>query len=231
MIDSTRHRSVFSPDKFGDKARVDIIGCGATGSRIALSLAKLGIKNLHLWDFDIVEPHNLANQAYTLEDVGSPKVSALAAHIFAATGEWPTQHNEPVTAKTQLGNIVFLLTDTMKSRKEIWQGAIRFKLHIKLMVETRMGAEEGRIYSISPTKMDEIKLWESTLCEDSEAAVSECGTSISVGPTAEIISGMAVWQFIRWYNVEINKGQDELDKEIIFNLRPTLIMNRSAALV
>ena len=44
-IDTTRHVEVFSPDAFGSR-RIDIIGAGASGSRIVLALAKLGIENI-----------------------------------------------------------------------------------------------------------------------------------------------------------------------------------------
>ena len=38
---------VFEPSEFGDR-RVDIIGVGAVGSKIALEVAKLGVRNIHL---------------------------------------------------------------------------------------------------------------------------------------------------------------------------------------
>ena len=117
-IDPTRHLSVFSPHAFGKK-RVDIIGAGATGSRIVLSLAKLGVENIHVWDFDKVEEHNIANQIYGLENIGEPKVRALADVIKKSTGTAITAHDERVDGSKQLGEAVFLLTDTMESRKEI----------------------------------------------------------------------------------------------------------------
>lgn len=150
IVDTMRHIKVFDPNTLNDQ-RIDIIGVGATGSRIAISLAKLGLQDIHIWDFDIVESHNIANQAFGLADCGRPKVEALAAIIKAQTGLDVTAHNEKVTGRTTLGNIVFLLTDTMASRKEIWDGAIRFKPQIQIMIETRMGVDEGRVYNIRPT--------------------------------------------------------------------------------
>ena len=43
---------------------IHIIGCGATGSWVALMLAKMGISNITCWDFDKVEEHNLPNQFF-----------------------------------------------------------------------------------------------------------------------------------------------------------------------
>jgi len=222
MVDPLRHLDVFKPYGFGDK-RIDVVGCGATGSRIALSLAKLGISNIHIWDFDSVEEHNIANQAFSIKDIGRAKVEALAEIILEHTGTEVTVHNERVDGTQVLGEIVFLLTDTMASRKEIWEKALRLKIGTRLVIETRMGADSGRIYSINPCRPSHINGWVSTLCDDNEAEVSACGATISVGPTAEIVSGMAVWQLIRWYSITEGK-EDTPDEEIVFSLRPTVII-------
>ena len=84
MIETLRHLNVFNPEIFGHK-RIDVIGIGATGSRIVLSLAKLGIESIHVWDFDEVADVNIANQVYGLEDVGKQKVDALKAIVMRDT--------------------------------------------------------------------------------------------------------------------------------------------------
>jgi molybdopterin/thiamine biosynthesis adenylyltransferase len=217
-IDTSRHIDVFSPGALGN-VRVDIIGVGATGSRVVLSLAKLGLENIHVWDFDIVESHNIANQAYRLGDIGRLKVDALQEIVLDATGTRVTSHNEKVDGSQKLGEIIFLLVDSMAARKEIWNKSIRNKIRVKLMIETRMGTDSGRIYTIVPADPDQIAKYEENLYEDVEAEVSACGTSMSVGPTAELISGLAVWQMIRWAAIKQGK-QDKLNPEILFGLRP-----------
>lgn len=220
-MDITRHIDVFSPDALG-KCRVDVIGAGATGSRIVLELAKLGLTDIHVWDFDVVESHNIANQAYRNSDIGRLKVEALAEIVLEATGLAITTHNQRVEGSERLGDVVFLLTDTMESRKQIWKKALRNKIRTKLVIETRMGTDSGRIYTIVPTDPDQIARYEENLYEDVEAEVSACGASMSVGPTAAIVSGMAVWQMIRWAAIRNggNEKGDKLDVEILFGLRP-----------
>lgn len=227
-IDTTRHVEIFSPDSFGSR-RIDVIGAGASGSRIVLSLAKLGIENIHVYDFDSVEAHNIANQAYSQSDIGRPKVEALQALVKEHTGMDIAIHNERVDGSQRLGEVVFLLTDTMASRKEIWQKAIRYKATTKLMIETRMGVDQGRVYTINPTRPAHVKGWEETLYDDDVAEVSACGSTISVGPTAEFLSGLAVWQLIRWLAIETGHKtaqDDALDQEILFWLRPPAFMNK-----
>ena len=223
-VNPLRHLDVFRPYTFGVR-RVDVIGCGATGSRIGLSLAKLGVENLHLWDPDTVEEHNIPNQAFGLEDVGNLKVEALARLIERDTGVRAYAHAEKANGQGPFLDVVFLLTDTMASRKEIWEKDLKFRPDTRLLIETRMGADTGRVYAFNPSKLVHIREWEKTLCTDQEAEVSACGASVSVGPTAEIIAGLAVWQMIRWFAVE-QGGKDELDNEIIFSLRSTALISR-----
>ena len=224
MIDAIRHMSVFDPATFNE--RIDVIGCGATGSHIVLSLAKLGIQDIHVWDFDEVEEHNIANQAFGNDHIGQPKVEAMHSIVKELTGTDITIHNEAVDGSQSLGEYVLLLTDTMASRKEIFEKGIKFKPFIKLLVETRMGSDNGRVYAFNNAMMAHVTAWEETLYSDEEAEVSACGTSITVGPTAETICGLAVWQFIKFYHWLDNGEGEEPENEILFSLRPLTFITR-----
>lgn len=226
MIDPIRHVSVFNPDTF--EGRIDVIGLGATGSRVLLSLAKLGLEGnlLHGWDFDTVEAHNVANQIFGLEHVGLPKAVAAQQIIHALTGTPVITHNEQVDGSQPLGDVVFLLTDTMASRKEIWERSLRYRFRTRVAIETRLGVEAGRIYTIDPNDPVHVREWESTLCDDEQAEDSVCGARLSVGPTADIVAGYAVWQFMRWHARTRETNADAAESEIIFSLRPHLLMSR-----
>jgi sulfur carrier protein ThiS adenylyltransferase len=62
-------------------ARVGIAGVGGLGSHVAVALARSGVGCLVLADFDRVETGNLARQYYFIDQVGEPKVAALAATL------------------------------------------------------------------------------------------------------------------------------------------------------
>ena len=62
-------------------AHVGIIGAGGLGSNVAMMLARSGVRNITLIDPDIVDASNLNRQAYFPDDVGAPKVLALARHL------------------------------------------------------------------------------------------------------------------------------------------------------
>lgn len=61
--------------------KIALVGLGAIGSMVAISLAHTGISKIGLWDFDIVEPGNICRSAYSIKDVGESKVNAIASII------------------------------------------------------------------------------------------------------------------------------------------------------
>jgi molybdopterin/thiamine biosynthesis adenylyltransferase len=227
LVNTIRSLEAFDPYLF--TKRIDVIGVGATGSRITMTLARLGISTLHIWDFDTLEDHNLANHDHSLtpEDVGKSKVDAIGDAVSRVAGIEVVRHNARVDGSQRLGEVVFLLTDTMSSRREIWEAGIKYKIATSLMIETRMGKDNGRVYALNPCKPRHIRGWEDTLYSDEVAVVSACGTSISVGPTAEAITGFAVWQMVRWFDIERGAVSDTLDNELLISMYPPMVITRN----
>ena len=62
---------------------IGIAGAGGLGSNLAISLARIGFKNFHIADFDLVEESNLNRQYYFRKDLGSLKVDALKENMEA----------------------------------------------------------------------------------------------------------------------------------------------------
>lgn len=58
-------------------SKIGIAGLGGLGSNIAISLARIGIGQLTLVDFDVVEPSNLNRQQYFVKHIGMQKTDAL----------------------------------------------------------------------------------------------------------------------------------------------------------
>lgn len=74
-------RGSFSPNLCNKK--IALVGLGAIGSIVAESMARSGVAKIGLWDNDIVEPGNICRSAYSLNDLGSSKVDAIARIITA----------------------------------------------------------------------------------------------------------------------------------------------------
>lgn len=208
-MDISRHEEIINPNNC--KYPISIIGCGATGSWVATILAKMGFTNINLYDFDIVEEHNLANQNYTEEDINKFKIEALGEKLKKYNKDIIiTCNNKEVNKNDKLYGIVFLLTDTMSSRKEIYEGCIKNNPNVKLLIETRMGADQTIIYTIQPCDYKQQKQYINTFYGDDIAETSFCGTSISVLPTAMSVASQAVWQMINFLNDEVNVNNNEI---------------------
>lgn len=63
------------------RAMVGIAGLGGLGSTAAVALARLGIGELILADYDVVEPSNLNRQQYSADQIGMAKVEALMQNL------------------------------------------------------------------------------------------------------------------------------------------------------
>ena len=223
-LDPRRHLLIFDPHHFGVR-RVDVIGCGAVGSRIAMEVAKLGVQNLHLWDFDTIESHNIANQLFHLGDIGKPKADTLAIHIEVATGLKPVVHRERVANRQAFGEVVFLAVDTMADRKSIFEQSLRLNFATQLVVEVRMGAEELRVYGFSPRARRDCQIWTESLSDDEATVESACGAQTTVGATAGITACLAVHRFLQWYRQDVVRDPThtaELPIEQVMMLRPLI---------
>jgi len=240
-IDYLRQLDLLDPKQIGDRS-VTLVGAGATGSHIAWYLAQLGWgdKNqgqgtLKVFDDDKVEDHNLANQIYEPEHVGLLKVEALKKMIIRKFGFEIETHAEKVTNQRNdvSAKYVFLLTDTMSSREEIFEKCLKFSFTTDLVIETRMGLRDGRVYAFNPNDPNQVSEWKATLYKDDEAQVSRCGASASIISTVTFLASMAVGQLVQHFNCTY--GSDTLREkgtamkmwnEIHFSLYPLAMMVR-----
>ena len=212
VVPSNRHQAVFDPERLSG-VPVHIIGCGATGSRVAVGLAKLGIDTIIAYDYDKVEAVNLANQLFGVDDVGKKKVDALADMVLSLAGTRIHPVDRKVVSEAFSG-YVFLLTDTASSRKEIFDNSIRYNTDVAAMFETRFSKEIMQSYVVDPSDAESIERWWNTLPQSDEvAAESACGTSVTVGPVADIVAGFVLWQFIRTANA-ITMRQDGVETHL-----------------
>jgi len=207
-MDYNRQNKLLNVAKIGKKS-ITLIGAGAVGSHVALLLTQMGWGDqssdqgvINVFDFDKVEEHNLANQIYDPSHVGKFKVDALNEAIKKKCGFGINTFNEKVinqTANVQ-STYVFLMVDTMAGRKEIFDNCLRYSFDTQLVIETRMGLDEGRIYAFNPANREHLREWEFSLYSDQEAELSLCGTSMVIAMTAWCIASLAVSRVIQHFN-------------------------------
>lgn len=199
MIDIKKHLEFFDPVKV--TGPVHIVGCGAIGSHIAEMLIRLGVDNLTLWDFDTVEPYNIANQMYRNCDIGQTKLNALALQLKLID---PQVHltlkpNGWAPGGVGLRGYVFLCVDSVGVRRAIIEenklnpGTIAF-------FDFRMRLADAQHYAYPVAEADTLlKTMDFTQAEaDAATPVSACGTTLSVLPTVRIITAVGVANFINF---------------------------------
>jgi hypothetical protein len=222
-IDTMRHDGIFDHERF--LLPIHIIGVGGVGSHVAYHLAKLGcgrVNDLHVWDDDIVELHNVGNQKYDKRDVEAnlTKTAALAAHASWWGCERMIEHCEYIGGAREFAGVVFICLDSMSSRWMAWETSIKRNPAVKLLIECRMEATNALIHAIDPCDEVHVRGWERYWYPDEEATnAAGCGGHLSVGPTASITADLAVWQMIRFAAVQ--QGLDDvLDNQIRIGMRP-----------
>ena len=197
-MDLVRQLEFFNPETIVDE--VHIIGVGAIGSHIAEMLVRMGVEDIHIYDFDTVDEHNIPNQMYSATDIGLLKTEALNGHCCSINPD-VTIHTHPEGYKpnTRLSGYVFLCVDSIDLRRAIATEHLNNPM-IRAMFDFRMGLEDAQHYAADwhnkNSKDAFLKNMDFT-DEEAKAAmpVSACGSALSVLPTIRIITayGIANW--------------------------------------
>lgn len=169
-LNRSRQQDLFRPEQA--LSPVTLIGAGGVGSAIGLLLAKMGVPKLAVFDFDTVEEHNLPSQLYRREDIGRPKVEALA-EIAKSFADGQIEPRAERFADQPLTGLVISAVDSMDVRLSIWE-RLRFNPDVELYVDTRMGANLAVIHCVRPCDPDDVKRYERHLYPSSEASDIPC---------------------------------------------------------
>ena len=179
---------------------VMLIGCGGIGSPTALVLGKIGCQDLTILDPDIVEAHNLPNQLFPLSDVDRPKVGAVGDMVIQFTDCSVRAVPEEFDGSQELSGIVISGVDSMSARQTIWE-AVKFNMDVPLYIDGRIGGEVIQVFTVQPSQIEDVELYEKTLFPDEEAAQLPC-TARAVMYVGFAIAGLIASQFKKWINNE-----------------------------
>ena len=185
-------------------ARIHVIGCGSVGSAVAELLTRFGLTKLTLYDFDTVEPKNLANQLFRQVHIGMSKVDALTDMLCEINPEIESAIRiEPEGYTGQrLSGYIFLCVDNIELRREIVI-ANKDNPNVKAMFDFRTRLTDAQHYAAdwSHLKMvdDLMRSMDFTHAEAAaETPVSACNVTLSVAPTVRMISALGVANFVNF---------------------------------
>lgn len=215
MLNLSKSYDYFQPEKV--RERIHIIGCGAVGSTIAELLVRNGLKKITLYDFDRVEPHNIANQMYREPDIGKLKVEALRDILVSInSGVADTIKLVPSGYTNQkLSGYVFLCLDNIDTRRAITEANVD-NPYIKAVFDVRIRLEDGQHYAANwkvKSMVDNLVASMQFTHEEAmeQTPVTACGLELSFAGTVRGICTAACNNFVRF----VRTG--ELFKTILFD--------------
>lgn len=168
--------------------KVEIIGTGAVGSVVSLTLAKMGLLNQEVWDFDEVDIVNMSSQGFAWKHIGMPKVDALADMFSLYSPDVSlTTNNAKFEGKEFLTGIVISALDSMEGRATIYKRAK--SCGCKWLIDPRMSIQYGMIYVVDLSNREACQEYEKTLYSDEDAVQERC-TMKAVMFTTNIIAGV-----------------------------------------
>ena len=172
-IEYTRQELILDPIK-AEQAQVHIFGQGTVGSNAAVEIARLGVSHQHLYDFDVVEGHNLPSQRFDINHLETNKAMAVAAQLTSLTNDKAKRvktHTTKVEGPVMVQGIAILAVDTMKSRREIWEKSLRPNGEVELVLDFRMRANLLQCYAFAPRD----ERYDAVLFSDEDADPAPCG--------------------------------------------------------
>lgn len=182
-------------------ARVTVVGCGALGGVVAMTLARAGVGHLRLIDRDLPERSNLPRQVLFDESdivAGLPKAVAAAAALTRINSELTC---EPIVADLTAVNAIELLsggdlivdgTDNFETRFLVNEVACRLE---RPWVHGGAIGAEGRVLSIIPRRTACLRC----LVPDPPApgSLPTCETAGVIGPAAIVVGAVQAAEVIK----------------------------------
>lgn len=198
----SKHLKFFDP--INDiKAPIHIIGCGAIGSTIAEMLTRMGVPELHVYDFDTVEPHNIANQMFWDEHAtkGYDKENAIR-DICLKINPNAKIIGHGAYDDQKLSGFIFLCVDNIDLRRKIVEAQFN-NPYIKAMFDFRMRLTDAQHYAADWNNRKSKQIFLDSMNFSHEEAkeatpVNACGTTLNIITTVRSIVSFGLANFINF---------------------------------
>lgn len=172
MLDLTRQSGLI-PTEVAQATSVCIVGAGAIGSHVAEVLCKMGIRKIRVIDYDTIEPHNLPNQGYYLDDLGKLKVEALADRLNRGTGAEVVADASKLERITRVQeDVLIAAVDSMEVRRLIFD-SFQASRNCQILLDGRMGARVAQVHFVDKTE-ERLSRYEASLVPDSQTIQEPC---------------------------------------------------------
>lgn len=171
----TRHRDLISGDQLS--AKIAVVGAGAIGSFVTLSLAKMGFTKITVYDFDTVEPENIGAQFFPVSAIGKKKVEALKEMVYAFTGTKIKAVDRKIEKGEEIEAEIFIsAVDSMEVRRMLFETVAISKW----LIDPRMGAEYANMAVVEVQNPESREDYSKTLYSDAEAVQERCTAKTTI---------------------------------------------------
>jgi len=199
MLDKSKVKEYFDATAL-IKDKINIVGCGSIGSHLAELFARQGVESVELYDFDVVSAHNITNQMFFAEDIGTPKVDAVEKMMLAINPDIKViKHEKGLEEPFTLNGFVFLCVDNIELRKKIVE-ANRFNPNVVAFFDFRTRLTDSQCYAARRADARQMKaLLESmNFTHDEvleETPVSACGVELNVVDVIKVTTSIGFANF------------------------------------
>ena len=149
---------------FSPKERNVIVGgAGSLGSFTVFLLARMNFKP-YVYDFDVIEEHNLAGQLFGYSDLGLSKVEALRNRVKDLTGTYINTSSSEYNEESFTCEYMFSCFDNMKAREVFFNNWVKHvnendvvEGFIPIFIDTRLNFENMQIFCVTPDRIDDYR--------------------------------------------------------------------------
>ena len=180
-----------------------VVGCGAIGSHVCEELARLGVPEVHIYDFDTVNAHNITNQMFRFNDIGASKVDACYDAMKAINPDMIIHtHEKGLTEPYVINGICILCVDDIDLRRTIVK-ANYYNPYCKAFLDFRMRLTDAQHYFAAGNNQFEKDTLLETMNFSHEEAheatpQSACGVELSVVYTVKAITAFGMANMVKW---------------------------------
>ena len=188
-ITNIKQYNFINPDKV-DEWKLKIFGAGSIGSVLAVQAAKVGFKNIEVFDYDTVDEDNIGSQEFSIKHIGMKKTEAIQLLLQENYGveisviDGKIDENTEVTPENN--TIYFCAFDSLEARKMLWDKMKAFPI---VWGEARIGRDRQRYYFVDLRETNEKWLaeYEKLLDPNGPRTELSCGEKGTYPSNAEIV--------------------------------------------
>lgn len=156
-----------------------VVGCGSIGSFTAITLSKMGIGKLVLFDNDVVNCHNISNQFYEMSVLGVNKAEETK-RLCRKFSSFINPDEQAIIVKPinfnghkVKTNVVLASTDNMESRLKVFESALKSK-ECKLYIDVRMLGDNLKVFTVDLTDKERAKRFREDFLTDIKNQLAPC---------------------------------------------------------